>query len=217
MLPDPLKSKTVPESSPNHPGGASDRPADFGWSSAWSLKHRLISTVVGGGAAVIGAWGLFPLDQADVHSWILVAFMGFLSFHGFRRAFDPRPRFEVTPDGITDRTALGGGDLFIRWEEIREVRDPRFLGILEVLVRDPSLIRKRAGWPRRLWMMLGAAMGKREISITADALGPNMTELRGHVEAGLFAFERAELGLPPLELAGEERLNELGTIDQVKR
>ncbi len=146
---------------------------------------------------MIGVLGLIPMDQADVYSWLLVTFMGLLSVHLFRRALDPRPRFEVTSHGITDRTGLGGGDLFIRWEEIREIRDTPFGGNLEILVQDPAQIRKRAGWPRRLWMMLGAAKGKGEVTITSDPLGPNMAKLREHVEAGLLAYERAKLGLPP--------------------
>ncbi len=188
------------------PATPSDLPAEFEWNSGWSIKRRLASFVVGVAFAVIGVSGLIPMDQADVSSWVLVMTTGFLGFHWFRRALDPRPRFEVNSDGITDRNGAGGGDLFIGWEEIREIRGKSFGMAMEVLVRDPAEVRKKAGWPRRLWMMLGAAMGKRAVTIASDGLGPNMRRFREHVEAGLLAYERVELGLPPSSDTEAERI-----------
>lgn len=188
---------TEPTSLEEKPAQPSEDSAVVGWSSKWSAKQRVASLGIGVAATVIGVLGLLPVYEGNLSTWLLAAFMGVLGVHGIRRAIDPRPRIEVTSDGITDRTALGGGDLLIRWEEIREVRLTPLGGKLELIVEDLAAVRKRAGWPRRLWMMLGAAKGKKAITITSDPLGPNMAIVRRQVERGLLAHERAELGLPP--------------------
>jgi hypothetical protein len=126
--------------------------------------------------------------------WLALPLLGYGSFHFLRAGISSKPRFEMSDDGFVDRTFMGGGDLRLNWDEIQDLRWTTLGGRLEAKVEYPAKVRKRAGWPRRFWMSLGALYGKKTVSILPTSSGPNIVELEPLIEARLFEYERSQLG-----------------------
>jgi len=158
--------------------------------------RRRIAYVVYGlfyGALSLLVFADFP--YSSVFDFLIGPLLGYGSFHFLRAGLSSKPRFEMTADGIVDRTFMGGGDLHLAWREIRDLSWTPFGGQLEVLVADLRNTRERAGWPRRFWMLTAALRGKKTISIIPTSSGPNLAELGPIIQERLFEFERSQMGL----------------------
>lgn len=162
-----------------------------------SPKHRLRYVFFGLGYSALSVLALSDFSPSGFLGWLGLPLLGIGTFHFLRIGLDSRPRFEFTSDGFVDRTFMGGGDLHLRWEDIQDVRWTAFGAQLEILVRDPAEVRRRAGWPRKLWLLLGTLYGKKTISVLPSSAGPNLVELKARIEARLFEHERSRLGLAP--------------------
>lgn len=171
----------------------------------WLSKRRRRSCVFFGiliGVVILSSVSDFSPSHAV--GWLLLPYFAYASFNLLRVGLDRRPRFEITAEGFVDRTSWGGGDLRIEWSDIRDVRGTTFGGRLEIVVRDPAKVRRKAGWPRRFWMFLGALYGKRTISIIPSSPGPSLQDLKSRIEDRLFEFERNQLDFRTNEPLTEE-------------
>ena len=162
-----------------------------------SPKQRLRYVFYGMGYSALSVLALSDFSPSGILGWLGLPLLVVGTFHFLRIGLDTRPRFEFTSDGFVDRTFMGGGDLRLQWEDIQDVRWTTFGGQLEILVRDSADVRRRAGWPRKLWMYLGTLYGKKTISVLPSSAGPNLVELKARIEARLFEHERSRLGLAP--------------------
>jgi len=164
-------------------------------SGPMSAGSRAASTVFGLACGVLALVSILETSPSSVPGWFGVLILAMGGFHFLRMGLSSRPRFEITEDGFIDRRFIGGGELHLEWDEIRDVRLARFGGQLEVFVRDPAAVRARAGWPRKLWMHLGALYGKNSYSIHPWYVGPNLVELRRFMERRMLELERSRIGL----------------------
>ncbi len=131
-----------------------------------------------------------PPSHQTILPWLFGPLSALVSVHFVLGAFDRRPRLVVTSEGITDRTALFGGTLFIRWSDVLDVTAGRWSGRVSLIVRDSEALRERTGVVRRMWMKLGAMFGLRGIPISVTVIG-----LKDRLDAGLLEYERRQLGL----------------------
>jgi hypothetical protein len=129
--------------------------------------------------------------------WLLPLLMGYIGVHFVRLAFDARPRFQVDEGGIIDRTFMGGGELRIPWEMVREVRVTGLGGALHVDVLEDAKLWRGAGWPRNLVLRLESLLGKRSVQVMAGSHLPNRSQVKDLLEAKLLAHERKQLGFEP--------------------
>lgn len=159
------------------PGSAGRRIGEFGLGIFWALFSLM---------------NFFPPSHQAFAPWFFGPLGGLIGLHFLGRAFDARPRLIVSSEGITDRTALLGGALFVPWSDVLDVSAGRWGGGVSLLVRDIAAVRRRAGVIRRMWMRLQGALGVKSVPISIGVVG-----LKDRLDAGLLEFERRELGLSP--------------------
>lgn len=159
-----------------------------------SLERRLGEFGVGVFWALFCLMNFFPPSGQALAPWLVGPLSALASLHFFRRAFDGRPRLVVNSEGVTDRTALIGGSLFIPWSDILDVAVKKGGGI-GLVVRDLEAVQRRAGVIRRMWMKLEAVLGVRTVPIMLTLLGVGKRELKNRLDAHLLQFERGDLGL----------------------
>ena len=176
-----------------------------------SVARRLGELGVGVLLAFFCLMNFFPPSSEALAPWLVGPLSALASLHFMRRAFDRRPRLIVDSEGITDRTALIGGSLFVPWSDIVDV-SVRWKGGVSLVVRDLGAVQRRAGLIRRVWMKLERALGMRTVPIMLTLLGVGKVELKGRLDARLLQYERRELGLsaspPRLSKPGEGRAPE---------
>jgi hypothetical protein len=176
-----------------------------------SVERRLGEFGVGVLLAFFCLMNFFPPSGQALAPWLVGPLSALASLHFMRRAFDRRPRLIVDSEGITDRTALIGGSLFVPWSDIMDV-SVRWKGGVSLVVRDLGAVQRRAGIIRRVWMRLERALGVRTVPIMLTLLGVGKQELKDRLDARLLQYERRELGLsaspPRLSEPGEGRVPE---------
>jgi len=167
--------------------------AEFGAGLLWGL---------------FGLMNFFPPSGHALAPWLVGPMSGLASLHFMWRAFDSRPRLIVDAEGVTDRTALVGGPLFVSWSDILDVSVSKRAGTVDLEVRDVAAVRRRAGILRRIWMTMGRAFGMGPVCISPTLLGVRKRDLKEWIEVGLFEFERRDLGMAAgtRRVSGPERL-----------
>lgn len=172
-----------------------------------ALPHEFnVPATVGRRLAELGVaalWGLFTLldifpPSHEKIPLIVILVSAATSLHFLARALDGRDRLTVTEEGILDRTSIVGGDLFVRWDEVTDVRASRSRWV-ELQVSDLDAVAERADWRRRWAIRAARLIGKKTITIMPVLLGLNGIELGRRLDDGLLVAERKQLGLPPEE------------------
>lgn len=163
-----------------------------------SPERRVVEFGIGVLWAIFCLLTFFPPSGQSLAPWLTGPLSALAGLHFIRRAFDGRPRLIVDSEGITDRTALIGGTLFVPWSDVVDV-SLEWGGWVNLVVRDLDVVQRRAGIMRRVWMKLGRALGVRTVPIMLPMLSVGKPELKRRLDAGLLVFERGELGLsvPP--------------------
>lgn len=138
-----------------------------------------IGSLVGARAGLV--IGFLPRTVA---SWLAIAIFAPLGFRAVSRLMDTRPRLVISDDGIVDRTGFLGGELFIPWDQVRDVRPTRS-GRIAVELRDPPVVEKQAGPYRRWAMRVSRWMRYAPVEIPAIALEASARNVAAMLSARL--------------------------------
>jgi hypothetical protein len=184
------------------------QPADFGFVPKVTWWSRLAEFALGTLWAVFAVALAFPPSWSDPFLWFGLPFGTLMATHFLRRAFDSSPRLVVDTSGILDKTSFFGGTLAIPWEDVLSVH--AWGGGVEIEVRDPADLRRRAGLGRRLELFIRRILGRKAAFITPAFLGVSPPELARELQTALHRFERAQLGFTPdpLDLPGRHHAPE---------
>jgi hypothetical protein len=108
-----------------------------------SGERRLFEFGVGVLWALFCLLTFFPPSGHALAPWLTGPLSGLASLHFLKRAFDGRPRLVVDAEGVTDRTALVGGSLFVPWSDIVDV-SLEWGSWVSLVVRDLEVVQRRA-------------------------------------------------------------------------
>ena len=138
---------------------------------------RGLDFLLGNGLAVLSLAFVSVAAGIPVRGAVLSLIAGVLggigAFHMLRRAIGGRPVIEWDEDGFTDRTSLLGGELQIRWEDVKEVTVRRSNAGVRIEFEDhPEPDRRRL--LTRVWVAVP----------NSRALDPRFAEHFGATAAG---------------------------------
>ena len=189
-----MPNRTGADEGVDRPGEPVFAPRVSGWSRFGEFLFGMMWAVF-----VLAA--VFPPSGSHAFLWFTLPFGTLMATHFLRRAFDSSPRLVVSSSGILDKTSPFGGTLTIPWEDVLSVRP--WGGGVEVEVRDPADLRRRAGLGRRCELLIRRIFARKSVLITPTLAGTSRRDLMRELEAALHRFERAQLGFTPEPLEGQ--------------
>ena len=104
-----------------------------------------------------------------------------------RRLRDPRPALQISEEGVLNRTQWSSTKL-VPWEDILEIRKTRFPTLLEIVLRDPEVFRRRQTLTIRIYMSLP---GRGQFLVYLPSLNAPKAEVFHELVAALDAVELA--------------------------